>query len=355
MTIRSGEQFILPESETIRDDLYAAGGISSLDGNVEGDAFLVGGNVVVTGRVSNDLFAAGGMVDIEGEVGDDLRVGGGNIIVRNNIKGDVLIGGGTVHIRKDSVIEGDLAVGGGQVTIDGTIKGKVLLGGGAITVNGTLDGDVDIVAEDSLTFGPAAKVAKKVNYRGNREATVSTGAALAQGIQFMRLERPARQAAGYGALVFGWIFKTIMLLIVALIAVSVFKRFSQAVVNATLLSPGLSLLYGFIFAVVTPIAIIALLITLIGAYLAGVLGLVYALLLVLAKVYAGIFAGTWALSLLDKNKPAVVDWKAALLGVLGLSLIGLIPFIGWVFVWVATLMALGGLYGLGFKQLKAAR
>ncbi|MCR4256194.1 MAG: hypothetical protein NUW08_00635 [Candidatus Uhrbacteria bacterium] len=365
MTIRGGDSFVLPEGETINDDLYVGGGTVILNGNVNGDVFVGGGTVVINGSVSQDVTAGGGNLTVAGEVGDDLRIAGGNVSILNDVNGDVIAGGGNVLVSKDATIDGDLAVGAGTLVMDGVVKRHALLAGGSILINGTLDGMVEIRAED-VRFGSDARVMNKVRVFAPKEARIDEGAQLANGTEFTQVDyRKDNAMAGkdaekfikpfLGFLTMLFVLELVGLMIAAGLFASYFKTYSTKLVDKVLDKPWRALFAGFATAVLTPIVAVLLGVTIIGSWLGILLGLGYAFLIAAAKIYAGVVFGAWLWRLGSKGKTRVVDWKSAVIGAFLLAFLGLIPIFGWIILVIAFLMTLGGLYAMTEDRVKQMR
>jgi hypothetical protein len=365
MTVRGGDTFILPEDETINDDLYVGGGTVILNGDVNGDVIVGGGTVVINGSVSQDVTAGGGNLTIAGEVGDDLRVAGGNVSILSGVNGDVIAGGGNVLVSKDATIDGDLVVGAGTLVMDGVVKRHALLAGGSILINGTLDGMVEIRAED-VRFGSDARVMNKARVFAPKEARIDEGAQLANGTEYTQVaygkDRRAAEMEGkkllkplLGFLTVLFVLELVGLMIAAGFLASYFKTYSTKLVDKVLDKPGRALFAGFATAVLTPIIAVLLGVTIIGSWLGILLGLGYAFLVAAAKIYAGVVFGAWLWRLGSKGKTRVVDWKSAVIGAFLLAFLGLIPILGWIILVIAFLVTLGGLYAMAEERIKQMR
>jgi len=125
------------------------------------------------------------------------------------------------------------------------------------------------------------------------------------------------------------------------------KDVVAAVVQATS-HFGRELLRGFIFLVVAPAAIIVAFITVIG-FLPGIAaGLLYAALLILATPITIILVAS-----LFMKRRTDLRWYHILLGAAVLLVVGFVPFLGWLAVFVVYLAALGAL--LNVLRLKFRR
>jgi hypothetical protein len=88
----------------------------------------------------------------------------------------------------------------------------------------------------------------------------------------------------------------------------------------------LTTLLGFGILVASPVLIILLALTFVGIGLALLLLILYALLILLSLLYAGILIGSMFARRFAKRE--IVLWRDGMLGMLALSLIALLPFVG---------------------------
>lgn len=56
----SDREVVVPASEAIADDFYAAGETVTINGTVGGDAILAGEQLIINGAIEGDLIAASG-------------------------------------------------------------------------------------------------------------------------------------------------------------------------------------------------------------------------------------------------------------------------------------------------------
>src|SRR2546423_15427522 len=67
--LRQGPRVTVGTGQTINDDIYAAGGTISIDGNVNGSVIPAGGTLPVSGPVPRDGVVAGGTIKPTGKGG----------------------------------------------------------------------------------------------------------------------------------------------------------------------------------------------------------------------------------------------------------------------------------------------
>ncbi len=349
----SGDNYVLPGNEVLRDNLYAAGGTVQLNGSVDGDALVAGGNVTVSNNVANDLAAVGGTVLVLGNVGEDARLAGGNVLVSGEIGGELVVAGGMVSVTPAAKVRGETIVMGGQIVLDGMFEGNVEIRGEEVTisgqVNGTVSGDID-----SLVIADGAVISGGLIYMSPKEAAIAEGAQVGGEIVHEKRvsgPRPALDSRGrigeakraFGAaLAAVALLKYLASLAAALVLTMWFAKRSQAVVDASLRGFGHNFLIGLAGAIISPISLILLLLTGIGAVLALLGGAIFMALMTLSGIFAGVIFGVIIRKAWTKSKKAPsADWKSVLLGVTLLHLAYIIPIIGPLFKMVLALGVFG--------------
>ncbi|MFC1731920.1 hypothetical protein ACFL6I_16500 [candidate division KSB1 bacterium] len=338
------------------DDIYIAGGSIDVSGDINGDGILAGGEVSVLGDVTEDVTAAGGSVRLLGSIGDDVRVAGGNITVSGRVGDDLVAAGGFVKILSGSTIAGDTVIAGGTTVMNGAIDGDLTIYGEDVTINGSVNGNVTLKFTKRVTFGDDAVILGNLTYSALEEVYIPTGVLI--GGYVTRVETPMKKfnfdKNDLGAFIgFFVLIKFLLMLVVGVLAVIVFRKFSNTMSVQTHDNFWKNLLIGFIVFIVIPITAVLLLATVIGIYIGFILLSMYALALLIAKVYAGIVAG----ALLSKwiKKEIIVDWKWAVLGIAALQIVSLVPLFGGFAVCILVLATFGTLGTLVYKTFWLAR
>lgn len=338
--------------ESTENDVYTTGASVTQNGTLTGDLIAAGGTVTMTGNVTQDVMAAGGTLSIIGRIEGDARLAGGTVLLNAPVGEDVLAVGGTVSLSETARVGKDLFIAAGNVSISSEVGGDVHVAGGEIYINSPIMGSVDVRSQ-RLTFGPRAQVRGKITYRGEQEAVIQQGAVVSP-VEFIKDTKQTSYRAGWRGVssVTGFMIGMLALFLVAL---SLWKVGAGAV--ALLLknveqSPWKSLGIGFLGGIVTPIASVILLITVIGSYLAGVIGLTFALSLLIAYATSSIFLGALLMKWIKKTPALTLSWSALVLGVVVFSLLGIIPIIGWLINGVITLMVFGGIMSTLYASMK---
>ncbi len=359
-TMKVGEEISIQKGTPLQDNLYLAGATVSVNENVSGDIIAAGGQVIFSQDVADDILIVGGSATIIGNTGGDVRVIGGNVLITGNVGGDLIITGGSVMVSSDVSVQKDLVVAGGQISVDGTVKGDTQIAGGVVTVNGQLLGNLTAIIDEKLTIGNGATIKGILEYTASNAEVlhINEGSLLANEAVFKEsgVTTTTITEEGIKGFIFAVVgvfvlFKLLTLIIVSLILVWLFKKFSNSVTKKAILNPLQMLGKGFITLIILPIASILLFITLFGAPLGFVTMLSYGLLLVISSIYAPIIFGAWVSKVVRKDDNIIVTWKNVILGILLLALATMIPFIGWIIGLIVFLITLGSIVDTTHKKL----
>ncbi len=342
----SAAQFVGPSGDNgntvIREgtyhNLYTGGASVVVQTDVTGDLFAGGGSVIVSKNIGADLFAAGGNVSVNGSVGGDLRAAGGTVSVAGDVNEDLLAAGGNI-LLSGKKIGGDLWVAGGNIVVDSGVGGNVLIRGREVLIDGTVAGSVDVVAE-KLTFGPQSRVTGTITYKGPSEAVIETGAVIPQ-INYEKTEAKSAGKSLVPIFTIALLIKLIAMFLAALLLLKFSRKCADDVSGIAYDSPWKSFGLGLASIILAPIVIILLFLTVIGFYIAIGLLAAFVLALVAAALLTSIFAGALVMKWIRKKEKLVVGWRETLLGLVVLTLIGLIPVIGWIVVAATFLMVFG--------------
>lgn len=352
----AGEE-TLTLSEPVADNAYVAGANVTVSTDLPADLTVAGGSVAIYAPVMGDVLATGGTVVIEKPVGGDVRVAAGRVHITSDVAGDIAAAGGTVNVSGKAR---GLYIFGGNVQVTGGASGPVTIYGSDISLSGDFTGDVEIIASDRFTVGEGTHIAGTLRYNAPEQAAIPATAAIDGGATYtgsyayVPTKEEARKFAIAGAGIF-LIVRTLAGMIVAGLLVGLFPQFAGRVADMALTSGGrrtsLFALLGFGLLVATPLLILLLLLSFVGAGIALLLGVLYLLLLLLAYIYAGVIAGAalrrHAFSRFTQNRE--ITWKDAVLGVLVLNLVGIVPVVGSFVKFVLAIVAAGILASITYR------
>ncbi len=345
-TFKIGQNYYLNSGSVINDNLYAVGSNVSIAGIINGDLFTAGSNVLISGSVNADLAAAGGALNINGNVAGDMRLLAGNVNITNSAGGELLVVAGQVNIMSGSVIGKDVKIIGSIVNYSGNAGGGIDIKGNKVYINGAVGKDLSVKARE-ITLGPGALIKGNFDYYSPKEVVVEQGATVRGAVNFHKTEMPAKRPilAGiiFGVFTLALLIKTLMFITASLAVFYLARAHIKSIVKEASSNFWKEALRGFVLFVVAPVAIIICFITIIGITLGMIALFTYLALITITAVIAVLLFAQLALKHVFKKENYELNWWIVILAVLALGLIALIPIVGWLFIFIIFLAALGSL------------
>lgn len=329
--LRSGESVSISEDQKVEGNFYGLSDTISLAGEVDGDVLLLGGTVIVNGTVSDDVMVLGGNVTVSGNVAGDVRVLAGNVSLTGEVGGSVSVVSGKLDILSGAKIGGDVLVYGGNLNVLGEVTGQVLGNIGSVRIDGPVEGGVDINV-NSLTLGEKAQIGGDVRYVSDTDLVRSPNASVSGEIS---KSNPVTTASSTSARDF------LLPLLISLFATLSFyllmRRPLEAAVATTNRDLGKALLVGFAALLLTPIAVVVLLVSVLGIFVGIALFLLYGLLLILALAASSMVTGALVAKVVTREYQVNIWW--IMLGAMLLHTLFAIHFVTQllgVFIFLAT-------------------
>lgn len=327
-------------NETLKN-AYLAGNTVNVNGTITEDLLAAGNTITVTGPVNNNANIAGNSITLNSTVGKSLRATGSNITINNNIGSDLLVAGGAINLGPSATVNDDFLAAGGTIDLSGQVNGKAYLSGGQITINGKVNGDVIIKGSGKVTVGSNAIIGGNLNYQAQEEAMISSGAKINGNVDFKKIANQnfASKKIKTGMTLFslGTALATYILL---LVLIYLLPKLMRTATEKSFAKPWENMGTGFVYLIVIPFAAFVLLFTLIGIPI-SLLGLgLYMTTIGLAKILVPILTGSLIYKWVKKDKVYRLDWATALIGIIATTILGMIPVIGWIPMFVLFLIAL---------------
>lgn len=341
------EELYLAEAQ--EDDVYAGGGIVSIEEDIDGDLYIAGGSLTINGNITGDLVIAGGQITINGDIEDDLRAAGGSIALNGNVGDDVIATSGQLNISTDTLIGGSLILGNGYANILGTVNEDIKGGGGKIVLGGTIYGDVMLEVQDSIVLTEGAAIEGNLIYTSLREAELNEEQ-VSGFIEFNKQLIPEEKVDIGEEIdnffsrwhIFIQVLKYLSLLALALVLVLIAPAGLTGATKICIDKPWRSLGLGFVVLICSIAAMIVLSITVIGLPLAFILLALLMITLYVAKVYASLFIGNLLIKPKKMTKAKLFGLTA--LGAFILAIVDIVPFIGWLVSFVILMIAFGAFW-----------
>ena len=338
--ISTGDQTSLSSDKSTNGSYYAAGNNVDVNGTVKGDVFCAGQNVTINGPVEGDVICAAQNITINGPVSGNVRLAAQTVNLNGTIGRNANVLSQTLVASKDSVITGELMAQVAAATLNGTINGETYGNAQQLTINGSVTGKVSYAAE-AVSIGSAAKLGGGLEYTSSKKADIKSGAQITGDTKQNIATAPENKRQDTTeSWLSGFLFNLLSALVVGVLLLWFAPRFiAGATVSAR--RPGFTMLMGFAALVLTPIAAVMLMFTIIGIP-AGILGLTaWGVALYLSHIVAALAIGTLLYRQLNKGDRPFRPYAAGALGILVASLIFAIPFVGGFAAFLAVLFGLG--------------
>lgn len=332
---------------------YLLGGSTVVGAPVSGDLTAAGGSLIVTAPVGGDALLLGGSVNERGRIMGDARIAGGDITVEAPVGGDLAAIGFSVHDR--SRARGSVFITALSADLSAGAEGPVMIFGNDVTLGGDYGGDVRVVASGKITLASSTAIAGALSYSSPEPAAIPPSAKIAGGVHYTNTSYvPSTSVVRGLSLASLGIFllaRVLGALILAGLLAGLFPRLAEAVTtraaSASVRRVFLTMLLGFATLIATPVLLVLLALTFIGLGIALLLFICYALLALLSYVYGGILIGGLIARRISGRTFAL--WRDGVLGIFILSVLGLVPFVGGIVVFLLTIFAAGALLILFFN------
>jgi len=332
---------------------YAAGASVVITAPVSGDFSAFGGSIITAASVSGDALMLAGSVYSRARVGGDFRTAGANITIDEPVAGDLIALG--FSVQDAGRAGGDVLVIAANVALTAGAGGPVTIYGNTISLAGTFASDVTIVSSGRVTLAPDTTIVGALSYRAPEEASIPAAATIRGGITYTNAsylpDAGTSRVLATISIGFFLLVRILGALILAGLIAGLFPRLAEAIVDrATSMRPSrvlLTMLLGFAFFIVTPVLFLLLMLTFVGIGLALLAIIVYALIMLLSLIYAGILLGSF-LARRYAHRTTVL-WHDGVLGMLALSVVTLVPYIGVTVVFLLTMFSAGALILTSFN------
>ncbi len=278
---------------------------------------------------------------------DDKVIFGSNYTLHEGetLNGDLVVFGGNVTLERDSTVNGDVVAMGGRVSVDGTINGDLVAMGGYLEIKSQAHINGEVTA-----LGSGIERSEEAQINGN----IVTSGDIPLELNFpTKLDIPDKTprifSFWHAPLAAGlwFLFQLLIWTGVTILVVLFFQEQSETVSQAALEQPAISIGIGLLIVILTPIVLLALIVTILLSPLS---------LIAILILFVGWGLGWAAISLeVGKRlmKAANQTWTPALYAGLGMFILTLIlngfrevvPCVGWLPKFFV------GMWGLGAVAL----
>lgn len=344
----------LAAGETIEGPGFFAGNVVKVDGNVEGTTFVSGQDVRINGNINGDLFVAAQTITINGMVTGNIYGAGQALTFDGQSESDVFFAGQNISIGQEASVGRDFFGAGATILQEGIIQRNLFGGGAEIVLSGPIGGNANLQT-DSLKLQDGANIAGDLNYKGENEADIGTGATIAgdtdwEFAEMMDVDREvALKETRTPVRKFFWFLWSLASALLIWFLIRIWRpNFWNNTARPLAEKPLKTLGVGLLTLLVVPPMIVLAMVTVIGIPIAVILGAIYPIALYLSRIIVAVFIGQWVAKRFKWPELHKGVWLV-LLGLAVLGLLGLPPFVNLLSSLLTVMAGLGALVMAHYK------
>jgi len=290
-SFKTGDSLTVASSEVIDGSAYIAGSIIDVAGTIDGDLYCAGENVTISGTVKGDIICAAQTLTFTGTTTGDIRLAGQTVTVGGTVDGSATIAGQTVTLDSKGSIGRDATFAGQNTIIRGEVSRDINVGSETLLLDSIVGRNVTADV-NYLKLEAATDVAGVFNYTSPQTFTKADGANIVGPVNYTERNEERTNAANFDPT--GVVIAILMLLVSSIMFALVFPQVLHRVTRNGAASPSqalLSVLVGFIAAIVMPVVIGLLMVTVLGIPFGLVVLLAWCLIVASSGVFAAYYIG----------------------------------------------------------------
>lgn len=340
--VRTGQNIAIEAEQTVDGNYYVSVGPFSdtvMSGTIKGDMYALGGVVTVNGTIANDLTIVGGSTQIHGSVAGDVRVVAGEVTIADHVGGDLFVMGGVLNVLSTAKIDGDIIFYGGTATIAGTVNGSIVGTSEKIRIDARVHKNVDIKTAQLITLGDTAVVDGYVTYASGNpiergQNTIVKG-------ELHKVDTFSAKAVDESRFKPTSLIPAFIVLFTTLTVYLLFRKKLETLVLRTHSTTLKVSLLGFCALLFGPLLAVVMMLTGLGLLIGGMTLLLLLCIYILGYVLAGVIFGSYLAKSFTNHPKVTLYW--VLIGTLTLQVLLFIPILGVVTLMCFVIMAIGSL------------
>ncbi len=345
--IKSNDFIYVGKDEIVEGNLYFQAKSVTIEGQVLGDVIGISSNLQINGHVKGDVIAASQNINIAGKVDGNLRVLSNAINISGNIGKNINFAGESFILSEKASAGQDVLLLGINSEINGLVKGNLHGISGNTLIRGEVEKNVNLKIDrikknnyfNILKIEESAIIGGSLSYQGNKDANIETEN-IAGEITKKDPQKKSHKIPGSAK----FFYSIISVFLTFLVLNILFKKQIEKLKEFSLKKNYKAIGPGSIILFLTPIAVILAIITVFGIPLALIAFSLWLMLIFFSKIIVALALGDYIFKLGKKEK---VSWYLkAFSGIVLAWLLFSLPYIGWLFSLVATLVGMGVFYYL---------
>ncbi|MCF7860483.1 polymer-forming cytoskeletal protein [Patescibacteria group bacterium] len=341
--IKSSENLHIPQGETIEGNLYAASNNIIIDGDIAGDLIALAKSITINGRLEGDLIALAQNITVNGEINGNIRAISNTAILSGLVARNVNFIGNNFSVGENAQINWDLLTGALNTDIKGIIKGNVYGNSDTVSLSGKIGKNFNFSNSSHaqrINISPEANINGDLYYNEETEIFIAENANIAGKTEIIKREATNKNQPSRN--IWSFIYKVFAILIIGLVLISLGKKHLSELNTLIQEKTGKAFVWGFLASLITPVAVIILIFSIIGIPLALITAILWIILFCLAKIVVALFIGKYLLAKLNKENTSDKNLIFSLIiGVVILYLFFAIPYVGWLLSFLVSSLGLG--------------
>ncbi len=330
---------IISENAT---NIYAAGARVNIEGIAKQDIWAAGALLDIDIETAGDLHAAGSRVSIKGKVAGKARLAGANLKIDAEIGELFNAAAASIEITENAKLPADTSIVGALIEFHGAANDNLGLYADEVVFSGQAAGAVTIEGRN-VQLGDTARIEGNLTIRSSDEAIISPNATVIGEItqtgledsEFFKEHKDESDGRGFFLILSTSIF------LLGLVLIVFARGFVEQGITVLRTQPGRSILLGLAVILGIPLFVIATMVTIIGIPIGVATLLLLPFLFILGFTTTTLGVSDW---LLNRNNESKMTGQRLLLlaaGVVLFVIIGFIPLIGGLLIFLALLFGLG--------------
>jgi len=323
---------------TQQKDVVSASYDQTIGGTIFGDVTLLGKNIALTG-----------------ETFDDVRIIADTITVSGVINKDLVVVARHVIIEPDAIVNGDTLILAHIVDAQGQFLGQSQITASRINIAGSIVGPTTLTGT-KIHFVSGAKVLSDISYFSPQRATIESGADIQKQLNFNQVESIKQNDVVkriFFAFVSFWaIIKLIATLFVIFVLTHLFRIFLQRIIDSVQDKKISTCALGLISVIVIPLLTVILFGTLVLIPVSIIVGSIFVIMIILLPAMSAIIGASFYQKYVQKQTKLSVNFNISALMLLFLTLLGFIPYIGDILVYIMYALSLGAMVRYFYEQVR---
>lgn len=328
-------------SEDVKS-IYAAGARVSIKGKAKENVWVAGALVEVGTEIDGDLYAAGSNVYVKGVIAGVARVAGADIKIDAEIGEGLNAAAASIEISETAKLIGNTSLAAALIEFHGTASNNLSLYADKVSYSGLTSGSVTIEGRN-VHLDDTAHIEGDLIIRSSEEAIISPDAKIAgkltqlslEDSKFFKEHKDYSSGRGFLLLLSASIFLLGTILIV-------FARgFVEQSISLFRTHPSRCILWGLLVFIGIPIFAIVAIVTIISIPIGVSTLFLLPFLLILGCTIATQSVSDLVFNRSSESKRTVQHLLFMAAGIITLVIVGFVPLIGGLLIWLALLFGLG--------------